>query len=68
MLKQHEDFAQWLLDHAETDYNPPMPVIDTSKTPPNQVAEQIRDYVLSRWNKRTRKTPDEGLTQVHWQI
>ncbi|OMF97097.1 AAA family ATPase [Paenibacillus sp. FSL R7-0273] len=60
MLRQHEDFARWLLDHAETDYNPPMPVIDTSKTPPNQVAEQIREYVLSRWNKRTRKTPDEG--------
>jgi energy-coupling factor transporter ATP-binding protein EcfA2 len=30
MLKQHEEFARWLLDNAETAYNPPMSTIDTS--------------------------------------
>ncbi|WP_054940525.1 AAA family ATPase [Paenibacillus ihuae] len=52
MLKQHEQFAQWLLDHADTDYNPPMPIIDTSSTSPAQVAEQIKSYILQKWNER----------------
>ncbi len=52
MLKQHEEFAQWLLDHADTDYNPPMPIIDTTSTPPSQVAEQIKSYILLKWNER----------------
>ncbi|MHA7963208.1 hypothetical protein ACX93W_03610 [Paenibacillus sp. CAU 1782] len=46
MLKQHEQFAQWLLDNAETAYNPPMPTIDTTSTPTSHVAEQIKRYVM----------------------
>jgi len=49
MLKQHEEFAQWLLDNADTAYNPPMPTIDTTQTPPSEVAEQIKSYVLLKW-------------------
>lgn len=52
MLKQHEQFAQWLLDHAESDYNPPMPTIDTSNTPTSEVAKQIKRYVTLKWNER----------------
>ncbi|XEC94623.1 AAA family ATPase [Paenibacillus tarimensis] len=52
MLKQHEVFAQWLLDNAETAYHPPMPTIDTTLTPPSEVAEHIKSYVLQRWNGR----------------
>jgi RNase adaptor protein for sRNA GlmZ degradation len=52
MLRQHEQFAQWLLDHAETEYNPPMPTIDTTSMPPSQVAEQIKRYVILKWNER----------------
>ncbi|MNW67446.1 hypothetical protein D3C74_460310 [compost metagenome] len=52
MLKQHEVFAQWLLDHADTDYDPPMPTIDTTSTLPSQVAEQIKSYILLKWNER----------------
>ncbi|MFC6456773.1 MULTISPECIES: AAA family ATPase [Paenibacillus] len=33
-LKEHEEFAQWLIHNAETAYNPPMPTIDTTSTPP----------------------------------
>lgn len=58
MLKQHEQFAQWLLDNAETEYNPPMPTIDTTSTPPSQVAEQIRRYVMLKWNERATNTED----------
>jgi gluconate kinase len=52
MLEQHKEFAQWLLDHAETHYTPPMPTIDTTCTPPAKVAEQIKGYIMLKWNKK----------------
>ncbi|SMF79028.1 hypothetical protein SAMN05661091_1653 [Paenibacillus uliginis N3/975] len=52
MLKSHEKFAQWHLDNAETAYDPPMPIIDTTSTRPSEVAEQIKKYVLLKWNER----------------
>ncbi|MFE5320747.1 AAA family ATPase [Paenibacillus sp. NPDC056579] len=52
MLKQHEEFAQWLIHNAATAYNPPMPTMDTTSTPPAQVAEQIKQYVMSKWDER----------------
>ena len=51
MLKAHQEFAQWLLDNAETAYNPPMPTIDTTLTPPAEIALQIREFVAEKWNK-----------------
>jgi gluconate kinase len=58
MLKQHEQFAQWLLQNAETAYKPPMPTIDTTSTPPALVAEQIKTYIMLKWNERNRDTRD----------
>ncbi|MBD3922011.1 AAA family ATPase [Paenibacillus sp. PR3] len=52
MLQQHEQFAQWLLDNADTAYDPPMPIVNTTDTPPSQVAEQIQQYIQLRWNER----------------
>jgi hypothetical protein len=52
MLRQHEQFAQWLLDNAATAYTPPMPTIDTTSTPPFRVAEQIQSYIMTIWNQR----------------
>lgn len=52
LIKSHEEFAQWLLNNAATAYNPPMPTIDTSTTPISEVAEQIKMYVLKKWNER----------------
>lgn len=51
MLESHKQFAQWLLDNAESAYDPPMPTIDTTETPSKEVAEQIKDYVLIKWNE-----------------
>jgi broad-specificity NMP kinase len=53
MLKNHEEFAQWLLDNAETAYNPPMPTIDTTSNSPSQVADQIKRYVMTKWKDVT---------------
>lgn len=49
LLREHEQFARWLLDNAATAYHPPMPTIDTSHTLPSEVAMQIREYVLASW-------------------
>lgn len=49
MLRQHEQFAQWLLDNAESAYHPPMPTINTSNMSPYEVAEQIKHYVMLNW-------------------
>lgn len=52
MLRQHEQFTQWLLDNSQTAYNPPMPTIDSTSTPPHLVAEQIKSYIMMKWNER----------------
>ncbi|QYR21069.1 AAA family ATPase [Paenibacillus sp. sptzw28] len=52
MLKEHEKFAQWLLDNAETAYNPPMPTIDTTSIQPFEIVKQIKKYVLQKWSVR----------------
>lgn len=52
MLRSHEEFARWLLANAATAYNPPMPTIDTTAAPPSEVGEQIKRYVLQKWNER----------------
>ncbi|RAV08185.1 nucleoside kinase [Paenibacillus contaminans] len=52
MLKSHEEFARWLLNNAETEYNPPMPTIDTTSTAPFEVAEQIKAFVVQKWKER----------------
>jgi hypothetical protein len=52
MLKSHEQFAQWLLDNAETAYDPPMHTIDTTINTPKEVAEQIIEYILFKWDDR----------------
>jgi hypothetical protein len=46
-IAQHQQFAQWLLDHAATAFDSPMPTIDTTHQTPRQVAEQICAWVLA---------------------
>ncbi|MEK3714498.1 AAA family ATPase [Paenibacillus sp. FSL P2-0089] len=53
MLRQHEEFAQWLLDHADTEYDPPMPTFDTTSTPTAALAEQIKEYIKEKWKGST---------------
>jgi dephospho-CoA kinase len=43
-LQRNNDFAKWLIEIADK-YNPPMPIIDTSKTDVTKVAQQIREWI-----------------------
>jgi gluconate kinase len=58
MLKQHEQFARWLLENAETAYNPPMPTIDTTFAPPALVAERTKTYIMNMWSELNGDTKD----------
>lgn len=43
-VEEHRKFAQWLLDHAASDFNPPLVTVDTTYSSTAEVAEQIRDW------------------------
>lgn len=45
MIGEHKSFAKWLLENANTAYDPPMPTVDTSHTEVYQVAQQISEWV-----------------------
>ena len=44
-IDQHRVFAQWLLDHAATDFDPPMSTFDTTSRPPGDVARDVAAWV-----------------------
>lgn len=44
-IRKHQDLSQWLLDHANTDFDPPMPSFDITSTAPERVAESIAQWV-----------------------
>lgn len=46
MIETHKDFAEKLLEIADTAYNPPMPTIDTTETDVTIVASAIKEWVL----------------------
>ncbi|WP_244893416.1 AAA family ATPase [Ferroacidibacillus organovorans] len=47
---EYQTFAQWLLDNANSKFDPPMPTIDTSNTPPDEVASAIAGWIQSLVN------------------
>lgn len=46
MIQEHKNFAKRLLEIADTEYDPPMPTIDTTEAAVSGVASQIREWVL----------------------
>lgn len=45
MIGNYKNFAKWLIDNADTAYNPPMPTVETTKSPPSTVAGQIKAWI-----------------------
>lgn len=46
-ITHHRQFAQWLLDHATTDFDPPLLTIDTTNLTPVETARQIQQWALA---------------------
>lgn len=44
-IERHARFARWLLESAATRFDPPMPTVDTSDAPVDDVAEAIGQWV-----------------------
>ncbi|WP_442603115.1 AAA family ATPase [Paenibacillus sp. KN14-4R] len=51
-IEDHKNFANWLVHNANTAFNPPMQITDTSELLPEEVAEQIKDWILKNWNNQ----------------
>lgn len=47
-ISEHQRFTQWLVDHADTAFDPPLTVVDTTKATVQDVAMQICDWVKFR--------------------
>ncbi len=45
-INEHRRFAQWLIDNASIRYDPPMVTVDTSSKGVEEVAEEIKRWVL----------------------
>jgi dephospho-CoA kinase len=46
MIQDYKKFAKWLIENADKEYNPPMPIVDTSIADVADVAAQIKKWVL----------------------
>ncbi|EPY05827.1 nucleoside kinase, CMP and AMP kinase [Paenibacillus alvei TS-15] len=49
LINDHKNFANWLINNSKTAFNPPMPTIDTTELPAEEVAKQIKDWILKNW-------------------
>lgn len=48
-IEDHRNFANWLLQHADTAFNPAMPTIDTTDLSSEEAAKQIERWVRQNW-------------------
>jgi broad-specificity NMP kinase len=48
-IEEYKNFAGWLLQNADKAFKPAMPTIDTTNTHPDEVAKQIKEWVLKNW-------------------
>ena len=48
-IAEQQQFAHWLLENADTAFDPPLQLVDTTEITVEQAAEQIRDWVRQRW-------------------
>ncbi|MFF2015313.1 hypothetical protein [Paenibacillus sp. NPDC058177] len=46
MIQDYKEFAKWLVDNADKEYSPPMPIVDTTDAHVSEVAAQIKEWVL----------------------
>ena len=47
-IAEHQQFARWLVEHAETDFTPPMPMFETATDPPEVIADRLAEWVRGR--------------------
>lgn len=53
-IENMQHFAAWLLENANTAFDPPMPTVDTTNAPPLHIANLIKEWALSHWENETK--------------
>lgn len=48
-IRAQQEFRQWFLEHAATDFNPSLVLVDTTRTSLEHTAKEIRDWAVDRW-------------------
>ncbi|CAI6052302.1 hypothetical protein PAECIP112173_01442 [Paenibacillus sp. JJ-100] len=48
-IEDHRNFANWLVQNADTAFNPAMPTIDTTNLSSEEAAKQIEQWVKRNW-------------------
>lgn len=50
LVAKHQEFQQWFLDHATSEFEPPLALVDTTSISVEESACRIRDWALGRWH------------------
>lgn len=48
-IEDHRNFANWLVQNADTAFNPAMPTIDTTTLSSEEAAKRIEQWVRKNW-------------------
>ncbi|MCM3132746.1 AAA family ATPase [Paenibacillus polysaccharolyticus] len=48
-IKDHRNFANWLLQNADKTFDPTMPTVDTTDLSSEEAAKQIEEWVRANW-------------------
>lgn len=48
-IKDHRNFANWLLQNADKAFDPAMPTVDTTDLSSEEAAKQIEEWVRANW-------------------
>lgn len=51
LIAEHEMYLAWLHASAETAFDPPLRLVDTTWDSISQIAEQIRDWAVAHWEQ-----------------
>ena len=48
-VQGQREFGKWLLENRDTAFDPPLVILDTSRTPLEETACDVRDWAVARW-------------------
>jgi hypothetical protein len=51
LIETHLQFNQWLLDNADTAFEPPLSILDTTRLSPQQAARAVREGAVAHWRQ-----------------
>lgn len=53
-IAEHVNYCRWFIENAETAFDPPLLLVDTTRGTRGDAARQIADWATARWKTETR--------------